>query len=278
MPAVSVIIPTFNRCGPLKNAIESILAQTFQNFEIIVVNDGSDDPTSKFLSTLKDSRFRFIEFKTNRGGSFARNEGIKQANGEYIAFLDDDDNWESTKLEEQINKLQKHALDLCYTGFNVYTYKNKFIKYAFHRPRFKNLYKSIMNENFFGGTSSIVVKKKLVEEAGCFDPDLPALQDYDLYIRLIKNGCRIKGINKPLVKYNIVDVNRNVSCSFKKYKAASGYLYNKYKEEQFSNLLKRRLKIIEIKRLFKSKPFLYDSIRFYSKQLFNFFFKKKSTH
>ena len=274
MLTVSVIIPTFNRCSPLKNAIESVLAQTFQDFEIIVVNDGSTDQTSKYLSTLKDRRFRYIEFETNRGGSFARNEGIKQAKGEYIAFLDDDDYWESTKLEEQIHLIQEQNVDLCYTGLNLYTYNNKFIKYAFHRPRYVNLYRSIMNDNFFGGTSSILVKKKLVEEAGCFDHNLPALQDYDLFIRLIKHGCTIKGINKPLVKYYIVDVNRSISCSFKNYKTAAKYLYNKYRNAQYSNLLKRRLKIIEIKRLFKSKPFLYDSVKFYSKQLFNLLFNK----
>lgn len=276
MLTVSVIIPTFNRCTPLKNAIESVLAQTFHNLEIIVINDGSTDQTSKYLSTLEESRFRYFEFETNRGGNYARNEGIKHANGAYIAFLDDDDYWEPTKLEEQIHLIQEHNVDLCYTGFNLYTHNKKFIKYAFHPPRYVNIYKSIMNDNFLGSTSSVLVKKKLVEEAGCFDHNLPALQDYDLFIRLIKHGCKIKGINKPLVKYYIVDVNRSISCSFKNYKAAANYLCNKYRDDQFSNLLKRRLKIIEIKRLFKSKPFLFDSVRFYSKQLFNLLFNKKS--
>lgn len=278
MITVSVIIPTFNRCTPLKNAIESVFAQTFQNFEIIVVNDGSTDQTSKYLSTLEESRFRYFEFETNRGGNYARNEGIKHANGAYIAFLDDDDYWEPTKLEEQIHLIQEHNVDLCYTGFNLYTHNKKFIKYVFNRPRYESLYKSIMDDNFFGGTSSILVKKKLVEEAGCFDHNLPALQDYDLFIRLIKKDCKIKGIDKPLVKYYIVDVTRSISCSFKHYKAAAIYLFNKYRDAQYSSLLKRRLKIIEIKRVFKSRPFLYDSVRFYSNQLFHSLLNKKSIY
>ena len=277
MITVSVIIPTYNRCTPLKNAIESVFAQTFQNFEIIVVNDGSTDHTSKYLSTVKDDRLRYFEFETNQGGNYARNEGIKNANGVFLAFLDDDDYWEPTKLEEQINLIQKHNVDLCYTGFNLYTHNKKFIKYVFNRPRYKNLYMSIMDDNFFGGTSSIIVKKKLVEEAGCFDNNLSALQDYDLFIRLIKQGCKIKGIDKPLVKYYIVDATRSISCSFNLYKAAANYLYNKYRNAQYSNLLKRRLKIIEIKRVFKSKPFLYDSVKFYSKQLLYSLISKKST-
>lgn len=274
MTIVTVIIPTYNRCETLKKAIKSVFEQTFQDFEIVVVDDGSTDQTSAYLSTLKDRRFHYVRFATNRGANQARNEGIKNSNCSFVAFLDDDDRWAPTKLEKQINVIREYDVDLCYSGFNLFTRKKKLTKYIYYRQRYSDLYKSIMYDNFLCSTSSILVKKELVEQVGCFDPNLSALQDYDLFIRLISNGCRIKGIDEPLVNYYIIDENRSISCSLSNYKNAAEYICHKYREAQYINLLRRRLKIIEIKRLFKSKRFLYDSIKLYSQRLFNFILNK----
>jgi glycosyltransferase involved in cell wall biosynthesis len=266
MPQVSVIIPTYNRCNALKKAIQSVFNQTYQDFEILVIDDGSTDPTPKYLSTINDLRFHFVTFGINRGGNTARNEGIKLAQGEYLAFLDDDDCWISTKLEKQIQCIKSDNIDLCYTGLNVYTFKEKLIKYVYRKPKYNDPYKSIMNDNFLGGSSSIFVKKQCVKEVGCFDTNLPALQDWDLLIRLFKNGCTIRGINLPLVSYYIVDVNKSITCSHKSYKQAVDYLLNKYQMDPYIHLFRQRLKIIEIKRLFKSKRFFFDSIKYYFKR------------
>lgn len=269
MPTVSVIIPTYNRCDTLKKAIQSVFDQTYKDFEIIVVNDGSTDQTAEYLATIQNDRFNFVSFDSNRGGNHARNEGVNRAQGEYLAFLDDDDLWAPNKLEEQIKCLSDEKVEVCFTGLNVYTSKEIFIKYIFKKAKHNNLYKSIMNDNFIGGSSSIVVKREKVLEIQGFDTNLPALQDWDLLIRLFKIGCRLKGINKPLVSYYIVDVNRSITCSHKNYKKAADYLLIKYREDPYIHLLKRRLKIIEIKRLFKSKRFFLNSITYYSNQLFN---------
>jgi hypothetical protein len=135
-------------------------------------------------------------------------------------------------------------------------------------PGFADLYKSIMANNFLGGTSSIIVKKELLEKIRGFDPLLPAMQDWDLFIRLLKNGCKIYGIDKPLVQYQVVDISRNISGSFPRYKTAEKYIRYKYRDFEFFPLLNRRMIFTEVTRHMKSFFFLLDSIKYYSGHLF----------
>lgn len=263
MPEISVIIPTRNRCVFLRRAIKSVLDQTFRDFEIIVVNDGSTDDTSEFLSSLKEPSLRSIELSTNSGGASARNKGIENSPSPFIAFLDDDDEWEPSKLQEQMEILERNNVDLVHTGINCYRFDGRFSKYVFMKPRFDDRFKSMMNDNYLGGTSSILVRKSSLEKAGLFDPELPALQDWDLYVRLMKTGCTVHGINKPLVQYHIVDSTKNVSLSFARYKKASEHLKKKYREYQYYPLFARRARIIEFKRCVKSRFFLFDALRYY---------------
>lgn len=251
----------------LKQAVDSVLNQTFRDFEVVVANDGSTDRTSEYLSTLNDPKIHCCESAVNRGGSSARNEGIKRAQGDLVAFLDDDDRWEPSKLEAQVDALRQKNVDLCYTGLTICTFGGKIRRYVFMAPRFADIYKSIMYDNFFGTTSSIMVKKELLEKVGGFDPALPALQDRDLFIRLLKNGCTIHGINKPLLQYHVVDNARNISGSFSRYKAAAEYLRHKHRDSEFFQFLKKRLAIIRLKRYVKSRYFLFGSIKYYSKRL-----------
>ena len=104
MPLVSVVIPTHNRAQILLRAIRSVLAQTYRELEIVVVVDGNDPQTTAVLSGVGDARLRWIEVKERVGGSEARNVGIRNATGEWVALLDDDDEWLPTKLEEQMNE------------------------------------------------------------------------------------------------------------------------------------------------------------------------------
>ena len=268
MPTVSVIIPTCNRVDSLKQAVDSALNQTYRDFEIVVVNDGSTDRTSEYLSALNNPLLRYCEFAENRGGSSARNEGINKARGSLVAFLDDDDCWEPSKLEEQVNAMNRENADLCYTGVFKRTFRGKIKRYIFMVPRFADLYKSIMANNFLGGTSSIIVKKELLEKIRGFDPLLPAMQDWDLFIRLLKNGCKIYGIDKPLVQYQVVDISRNISGSFHRYKTAEKYIRYKYRDSEFFPLLNRRMIFTEVTRHMKSFFFLLDSIKYYSGHLF----------
>lgn len=101
IPTVSVVIPTYNRAHLVGRAIQSVLNQTYQDFEIIVVDDGSTDNTEEVVKSFNDPRIRYIRHDQNRGGSAARNTGIKMARGEYIAFQDSDDEWLPEKLESR---------------------------------------------------------------------------------------------------------------------------------------------------------------------------------
>ena len=108
MTQISVIIPTYNRVNLLNRAINSVLRQTFSDFEVIVVDDSSEDDTKAVVETLKDPRIRYICHDENRGAAAARNTGIRVSRGEHIAFLDSDDEWLSKKLELQIDALTKN--------------------------------------------------------------------------------------------------------------------------------------------------------------------------
>ena len=266
MPLISVIIPTYNRYRILPRCIQSILDQSYKDFEIIIINDGSTDKTSHFLSSTKEKRIRSINLPKNFGGNYARNIGIRESRGKFLAFCDDDDMWMAEKIEQQIDMIQTQNIDLCYTGVNSYTNENKFIRYTFHRPRYYNLHKAIMDDNFIGTTSSVVLKKSMVTCINGFDPSLPALQDWDLYIKLIKTNCRVLGIDIPLVKYFVVDEKRSISCNVYKFKTATRLLCNKFRNDPYINLLNRRMKIIFLKRILKSRQFLFDSIRYYFKK------------
>ena len=117
MPAVSVIIPTYNRAEFLRLAITSVLNQTFQDFEIIVVDDASEDHTHEVMNNLNDKRIKYIRHEVNKRVSAARNTGVLHSSGDYIAFLDDDDEWLPSKLQRQVALLE----DSTSTCGGVYT-------------------------------------------------------------------------------------------------------------------------------------------------------------
>lgn len=119
-PKVSVVIPTYNRAAKVQSTIDSVLAQTVTNLEVIVVDDGSSDDTEKVLGEIYADRIRYYG-QTNQGVSMARNKGIAEARGEWIAFLDSDDLWEPEKLELQLKALERFAgkCDACYTDVRL---------------------------------------------------------------------------------------------------------------------------------------------------------------
>ncbi|MGB9587486.1 MAG: glycosyltransferase family 2 protein, partial [Armatimonadota bacterium] len=123
MPTVSVVIPTYNRALLVERAIRSVLGQTYTDFEVIVVDDGSTDDTKRILADLahEDPRVRWFHHSENRGAQAARNTGCRAAEGEYIAFLDSDNEWLSNKLHLQMELLKEHGeyIGVVYCGFRV---------------------------------------------------------------------------------------------------------------------------------------------------------------
>ena len=204
MPQVSVIIPTHNRSEFLRSAIASVLSQAYQDFELIVVDDASTDTTAEVVASFNDERIKFIRHETNQGGSAARNTGIRNSKGDYIAFLDDDDEWLPEKLSKQVQVLLSSPPEVAcvYTGWLDVDRSTGSIL-AKHIPSKRgNLSKGLTAENSVGSTSAVLLKRACLRKVGLFDEDLPCSQDYDLWIRLSKEFL-FECVPEPLFKYCI---------------------------------------------------------------------------
>lgn len=202
MPQISVIIPTKNRQQFIGRAIKSVLAQTYQDFEILVVDDGSTDQTQEVLKTFPDPRILFIRHEHSRGGAAARNTGIAASGGRYIAFLDDDDEWLPEKLARQVSVIASggHSLGGVCTGHvKVDEESGKIIEEWIPTQR-GNLSKEIFYKNCLSTTSSLIFKKEVFEKVGLFDEALKSFQDYDMWVRIAQHFS-FDYIQEPLVKY-----------------------------------------------------------------------------
>ena len=201
VPAVSVIIPAYNAAGYISGALESVFAQTFTDFEVIVINDGSPD-TDQLEKVLETYLGRIVYLKqVNRGPSAARNLGIRHARGEYIAFLDSDDVWNVEYLASQMKCFRKDAkLDLLYSDFlyrgdSAKSGKSCMQMYA---PKGRVTFENLMKREYLIFPSTTVVRKSIAVQAGLFDEDLHRSEDFDLFIRIAHRGGRIAYHRKVL--------------------------------------------------------------------------------
>jgi glycosyltransferase involved in cell wall biosynthesis len=181
-PKISVIIPTYNRAHVLKRAIDSVLNQTFSDFEIIVVDDGSTDDTQKLLKQY-DDKLKVITTE-NRGVSAARNIAIKDAKGKYIAGLDSDDYWHKRKLERQIEALESRPdIKIIYTN-EIWIRNGKRVNQCKQHQKYSgHIYKKCLPLCIIS-PSSVVMERSIFDDIGLFDEDLPACEDYDLWLRV----------------------------------------------------------------------------------------------
>lgn len=199
-PTVTVILPTFNRAHLVGRAIRSVLAQTYRDFELIIVDDGSTDNTEKFVHSLGDPRIRFIRHARTRGGSAARNTGIKVARGKYIAFQDSDAEWLPRKLERQMAVFERDGqnrlgLVLC-DRIVVGPEGEQILKPRVHRLTYENL---LYPAAHGVGTEVFLLKRDLAAPELYFDERLPALQDWELMLR-VSRICRIGYVAESLVR------------------------------------------------------------------------------
>ncbi|MCK4321003.1 glycosyltransferase [candidate division WOR-3 bacterium] len=202
-PKVSVIIPTYNRANMIEETIQSVLNQTFQDFEIIIVDDASTDSTENIVKGFSDKRIKYIQHKVNKGGSAARNTGIKASTGKFIAFLDSDDWWHPKKLENQLTKMETSKLSpaLVYTGLKQVNNDGKLIKEII--PIFRgNIFQELLIENVVGTTSSVLLRKEIFNSVGLFDENLPSRQDLDLWLRIARKYT-FDYVKTPLVYIRI---------------------------------------------------------------------------
>jgi glycosyltransferase involved in cell wall biosynthesis len=195
---VDVIIPTFNRAHCLTRAIESVLKQTHQDFNLIIVDDGSSDETADLIQKkFQHPKIRFLQ-QTNGGVSSARNFGIKEANSEWLAFLDSDDEWLPHKLSFQIKLTQEtpqlrfiHSNEIWMRNGQRVNPKNKFDKSN------KDIFRRSL-ELCLISPSTVMMKKDLVQEHGFFDESYPVCEDYDLWLKILASE-EVGFINENLI-------------------------------------------------------------------------------
>jgi glycosyltransferase involved in cell wall biosynthesis len=198
MPKVSVIIATYNRAHYIREAIDSVLSQTFTDYEIIVVDDGSTDNTRAVVGSY-GSKVKYF-YQKNQGQPAAENHAARESTGEYIALLDDDDIWFPNKLEVQLDVLENNR-DIGFVCNEAY-YINETGTITFHwkrKPWNQETFLSLFEGNFIHH-SSVLIRRKLFEQVGGFDDSLITTQDYDLWLRMAYIS-KFRYINTPLTKF-----------------------------------------------------------------------------
>lgn len=188
-PLVSCIIPTYGRESRLKNAIDSVLNQTYRPLELIIVDDASsNDYASDTIQNISAEHItvQLIQHEKNKGASAARNSGIHSANGTYIAFLDDDDQWLASKIKKQVTMLEQSNSSFSYCW--VQRVGSDGIPRAEHTPDMEgNCTKELFTGNFTGTTSGLIVTKKLCKKINGFDTSFPRWNDWDFALRASKH-------------------------------------------------------------------------------------------
>jgi glycosyltransferase involved in cell wall biosynthesis len=228
-PKVSVIIPTRNRAHVLRRSIESVLAQTVDSLELIVVDDASDDDTESVVKAINDPKVRYVRCDCHRGAPAARNAGIRLARGQYLAFHDSDDEWLPNKLDRQLELIERRApfADVVTCG-TIRTRPDGRERIAIAASETLS-YDSLLafGEPFWGGPT-ILVRRTAATCQVFFDESLPAGQDWDYVVRLAQ-VARVVSVREPLVKVGRVAGDR-VSTQLKKLEGRK-LLRNKHESE-----------------------------------------------
>ncbi len=239
-PFISVIISVYNKEAYLEQTLNSVLKQTFTNFEVIIINDGSTDNSLKAIKQFKDSRIKIID-QDNHGASHARNQGLEIAKGDYIALLDGDDFWELSFLECIVKAIKLHINQNIFTSAIAHKYDNTIVpvSYSFEMDKgiqILDYFEASQDHSILSG-SSVVFKKSILNITGTFDETIKSGQDTDLWIRF---GLHfpVVFINKVMVYY----VYNTSSLSNTTVNLKDKSKFDKYIEEEKCNLnLKRFL-------------------------------------
>jgi glycosyltransferase involved in cell wall biosynthesis len=183
MPEVSIIIPTYNSAQYVTDAVDSVLCQTFGDFEVLVIDDGSTDDTESVMRPY-NAAVRYV-CQQNRGVAAARNRGITESRGRYVAFLDADDTWLPDKLERQIAALRARPDNrFCYTAFTLVTSDLSPLEIVRSKRRGPALEDLLLRGNVVGSICTVLCERSLFETSGGFDPGLSQCADWDMWVRL----------------------------------------------------------------------------------------------
>jgi len=242
MKLISIVLPTYNRKFCIANSIESILNQTYQNWELVIVDDASTDCTTEYIKEhYKDARIRVLSNNENRGANYSRNKGIANSKGELITFIDSDVVYDDNKLEKQISVLESNQE--CEWMFSNFRFQFGNLKCnLLNKTKIESIQNNgIINELSFGNfidTSSIMLRKRILNKGVKFDEKLPRLQDYDFAIQLAYHSIPIMDTCATYTNiYNEESISTNQIALWK----AIRILYIKHKklfgQEQFERLI-----------------------------------------
>lgn len=234
-PTVSVILPTYNRAHLVGRAIRSVLNQTYQYFEIIVVDDGSTDKTEEIVKSFNDSRIRYIRHDENKGAAAARNTGIKAGGGEFIAFQDSDDEWLPEKLEKQMKVFEETSekVGVVYTDmWRIRGKKRQYWHSPIIMPKDEIIYKQALDRVMGIGIMTAMIRSECFNKIGMFDGKFPRFIDLELFIRLSKYYY-FYHINEPLGNY--YDTEKSISSDIPALITAYELIFEKYSHDIVKN-------------------------------------------
>lgn len=198
---VSIIMAAYNAEKTIELAIESVLNQTYSNFELLVINDCSKDGTAKLVEdfSAKDNRVRLISNEKNSGVSFTRKHGLEEANGSWIAILDSDDAWAPEKLEKQIELQNRTNADLLFTGSAFMDSEGRPIDWYLHAPA-EATYRQLLKQNVLSNSSALV-RKELYAKHYAVGGGMH--EDFAIWLSILKEGKKAYGVDEPLLIYRI---------------------------------------------------------------------------
>lgn len=222
----SIIIPLYNAEKYISETIQSVLDQTYQNWELIIVDDGSVDSSSEIVTNfLNDKRIRIYHQK-NSGVSSARNNGFSRAIGEYITFLDADDVWFKNNIEDKVSCLKTNAVDAVYSKYDTINENSKSVSVSLNKAIYPTLKDILLHRgNYSTAPSGLVIKSEVLKKIGGFDTNLSNNADQDIWIRILANNYKIVLLEKSLWKYRIHA--NNMSNNIALLEKDSIYMFNK---------------------------------------------------
>jgi GT2 family glycosyltransferase len=208
-PSLSIVIPTYNHAHFLRTALDSIRAQTFGDWEAIVVNNFSEDGTSAVVESYDDPRIRLVNFSNHGIIAAARNHGLLLTQAPLVAFLDSDDFWYPEKLQRCMDKLAQGYDLVCHA--EVWLGPGERRRMVHYGPEVRATYESLLLEGNCISTSAVVVRREWLERAGGFSvqPEFVTAEDYDLWLKLAREGARIGFVDEALGEYLIHEGNQS---------------------------------------------------------------------
>lgn len=197
-PKISIIMPTYNCAQYIRSAVESVLKQTYQDYELMIVDDGSEDETASTVSPYLGPKVHYIRLE-HQGIAHARNHALRESSAPFIAFLDADDVWVSDKLAKQMTVFQNPEVDICYTGHTLIDHEDRVTRTPAFKAYRGKVTKQIFYDNFMPA-SSVMLKRECLAKSGGFDETLTRSEDWDLWLRL-SVFCFIDYAAEPLLFY-----------------------------------------------------------------------------